>query len=151
MEKQRVRFTYSITEGKLASYAEVAYLEKNPSEALHQALEERLDSAVYRAGFATTRRAARQMTSHGHILVNGTRSTVPSHRVKKGDVLTVREGSRKSALFTHLLDPQRLSAPVPQWLTVDAGLMKAEVTGRPVYVPGEVALDYPAVFEFYSR
>ena len=149
IEKQRVRFTYSITEGQLASYAEKAYHQKHPSEALHLALEMRLDSAVYRAGFAPTRRGARQMVSHGHIVVNGRRVTIPSMQVKKGDVLTVREGSKASALFAHLAKPETPHTTA-EWLTLDAGLLKAEVTGAPKYVAGE-ALDYPAVFEFYSR
>ncbi len=151
LEKQRVRFTYSITEGKLAAYADKAYTQRNPAEALHKALEERLDSAVYRAGFALTRRSGRQMVSHGHIVVNGKRVNVASYSVKKGDIITVREGSRKSALFAHLNEPDRAAWPVPQWMTVDNGLMRIEVTGSPAYVSTDVVLDYPAVFEFYSR
>jgi len=151
LEKQKVRFTYSITEGKLAAYAEKAYVEKNPAEALHRMLERRLDSVAYRAGFARTRRGARQMTSHGHILVNGVRVMVPSYETKKGDIITVREGSRSSALFSHLGDPETAAWPVPNWLAVDNGLMKIEVTGLPPYTPSDVPLDYAAVFEFYSR
>ncbi len=149
IEKQRVRFTYSITEGQLASYAEKAYHQKNPAEALHHALETRLDSAVYAAGFAPTRRGARQMVSHGHVLVNGRRTTVPSHHLKKGDKLSVREGSRASALFAHLAKPDA-QFRTAEWIAVDTGLLTAEVTGSPKYIVGE-ALDYPAVFEFYSR
>jgi len=149
IEKQRVRFTYSITEGQLASYAAKAYLQKNPSEALHLLLEMRLDSAVYAAGLAPTRRAARQMVSHGHIVVNGRRTTVPSHQVKKGDTFSVREGSKSSTLFTHLAKPDTVTRTA-NWIALDAGQMKAEVTGMPKYVVGD-ALEYPAVFEFYSR
>ena len=151
LEKQRVRYTYGLTEKKLSSYAEEAYVQADPSKALHQSLEYRLDSATYRAGFATTRRAARQMVSHGHITVNGTRSTIPSHRLKKGDVIAVKEGSRKGALFAHLGSPEAQSRPTPSWLKVDPALMKTEVTGEPAYVPAEVTLDYKVVFEFYSR
>lgn len=151
LEKQRVRFTYGISERQLSNYAKVAYEDENPSKSLHRALEERLDTAAYRAGFALTRRAARQMVSHGHITVNGTRSTVPSYRVKKGDVLAVREGSRKSPLFSHLGNPETAARTIPTWLEVDAGAMKATVTGEAIFAPLESALDYPAVFEFYSR
>lgn len=151
LEKQRVRFTYGITEKQLAAYAEKAYDAVNPSEALHRTLEERLDSVMYRTGFATTRRAARQMVSHGHITVNGTRVTVPSHRVKKGDTIAVREGSRSSALFSHLSDPEVGARALPSWVKVDFSLMRVEITGNPACAPGEVGLDYPAVFEFYSR
>lgn len=149
IEKQRVRFTYSITEGQLAAYAAKAYLQKNPSEALHLALEMRLDSAVHRAGFSPTRRGSRQMVSHGHIMLNGRRVTIPSMQVKKGDIISVREGSKASALFAHLAKPEATHATA-EWLALDSGLLKAEVTGNPKYTAGE-ALDYPAVFEFYSR
>jgi small subunit ribosomal protein S4 len=151
LEKQKVRFTYGIAEKQLHSYAKVAYEEKNPSLELHRALEERLDSAVYRAGFATTRRAARQMTSHGHITVNGKRVTVPSHRLRKGDVFAVREGSRSSSLFSHLGNPEIAKRTPPSWLEVDTNAMKVSVVGETSYAPGESGLDYSAVFEFYSR
>lgn len=151
LEKQKVRFTYGIAERQLHSYAKVAYEEKNPSLELHRALEERLDSIVYRAGFATTRRAGRQMTSHGHITINGKRVTVPSHRVKKGDVISVREGSRTSALFAHLGNPEVVKRTPPQWLEVDLDAMKITIAGNTSYTPGETGLDYSAVFEFYSR
>lgn len=151
LDKQRVRYTYGLTEKTLSNYAKRAYKEENPSLALHRTLEERLDSIVYRAGFAQTRRAGRQMVSHGHITVNGTRVKVPSHRLKKGDVFAVREGSRTSALFSHLGNPETVSRPIPSWLNIDASLMKGEITGEPPYAAAESTLDYPAVFEFYSR
>ena len=151
LEKQRVRFTYGLTEKKLSNYAHDAYVQADPSRALHQSLECRLDNVVYRAGFAQTRRAARQMVSHGHIVVGGVRSTVPSERLEKGDVIAVKEGSRKSPLFSHLGSPEALSRVVPSWLKVDRGLMQCEVVGEPSYVPAETALDYKVVFEFYSR
>jgi len=151
LEKQKVRFTYGIQEKQLANYAEVAFTTKNPSESLHRALELRADSMAYRAGFASTRRAARQMVSHGHLLVNGKRITTPSYLLKKGDVITVREGSRKSDLFAHMTDPDSLSRPVPSWLSVDRPTMVAKVEGEPGYTAAEIPLDYPAVFEFYSR
>ena len=112
----------------------------------------RADGAVYRVGFASTRRAARQMTSHGHITINGKRITTPSYRVRKGDVIAVREGSRQSPLFSGLAENKaENSRAVPQWLNVDINLLKAEVIGEPTYNAVEVGLDYPTVFEFYSR
>ena len=151
LEKQRVRFTYGLTEGKLAAYASEAYHEPNPSTALHQALESRIDNVVYRAGFASTRRASRQMVSHGHLVVNGVRTTIPSQQLKKGDTVAVREGSRKSALFAHLSAPETASRPIPAWLKVDPNLMHIEVVAEQSYVPSETSLDYKVVFEFYSR
>lgn len=151
LEKQKVRYTYGIQERQLANYAEAAFEEKNPPEALHRSLEMRLDSAAYRAGFALTRRAARQMVSHGHLLVNGKRVTSPSYKLKKKDTISVREGSRASALFAHLGNPEAEARSIPQWLSVDRSLMQTVVEGEPGYAAGEIPLDYPAVFEFYSR
>lgn len=152
LEKQRVRFTYGISERQLSNYAEAAFAAKNPSDSLHKALEMRADSAAYRAGLAPTRRAARQAVSHGHITINGKRTTVPSHGLKKGDVIAVREGSRQSPLYAGLAENKAENARmVPQWLTVDLNLLKAEVVGEPTYNAVEVGLDYPTVFEFYSR
>ena len=96
LEKQRVRFTYGISERQLSNYAEAAYTQPDPSTSLHRSLEMRADSVAYRSGLAPTRRAARQLVSHGHIVVNGVRITTPSHHIKKGDVVTIREGSRRS-------------------------------------------------------
>lgn len=151
LEKQKVRFTYGITEKQLSNYAASAFETANPSESLHRALELRLDSVAYRAGFALTRRAARQLTSHGHITVNGKRVTTPSLRLKRGDKLGVREASRTSPLFAHMGGDQTSTRSIPAWVDVDLPTMVASVTGDPAYVAGEGGLDYSAVFEFYSR
>ncbi|HEY4522104.1 MAG TPA: 30S ribosomal protein S4 [Candidatus Paceibacterota bacterium] len=148
LEKQRVRFTYGLAERQLSNYATKASTQADPSLALHRALESRADSAVYRAGFASTRRAARQAVSHGHITVNGRRVTTPSLALRKGDVIAIREGSRTSPLFAGLAAQEDVRS-VPQWLAVDLGLLRAEVVGESAL--SESGLDYPTVFEFYSR
>lgn len=150
LEKQRVRYTYGLAERQLSNYAQKAITEADPSAALHRSLEMRIDSAVYRAGLALTRRAARQMVSHGHITINGRRTTVPSHQLKKGDVFSVREGSRTSPLFASLSEKEEHRS-VPQWLSVDMKALKAEVVGEPAYSTLESGLNLPTVFEFYSR
>jgi small subunit ribosomal protein S4 len=154
LEKQRVRFTYGLSEKQLSNYAAAAFEEKDPTLALHKALEMRADNFAYKAGFATTRRAGRQMVSHGHLTVNGTRITTPSYRLKKGDVVSVREGSRKSTLFASLAADDKAAEggrAVPAWIATDFGLLKAEVKGEPTYNSVEAGLDYATVFEFYSR
>lgn len=150
IEKQKVRFTYGIAERQLANYAAKAALEAEPSAALHRALEMRADSAVYRAGLSSTRRAARQAVSHGHITVGGRRITSPSYKLKVGDVIAIREGSRRSPLFAGLADREDARA-VPAWLTVDMSLLQATVVAEPQYTASDAGLDYPTVFEFYSR
>ena len=86
------------------------------------------------------------------MLVNGRRITSPSYATQKGDVLTVREGSRRSPLFAGLTEEGAVSSrALPQWISLDRGALKIEVTGEPIFTPAETLLDYPTVFEFYSR
>jgi small subunit ribosomal protein S4 len=150
LEKQRVRYTYGLSEKQLSNYAQQAFAKKDPSTELHRALEMRADSVLYRAGFAPTRRAARQAVSHGHVKINGTRTTRPSYRLKKGDKIEVRDGVRTSILYAGLAEKED-KRPVPQWLTADADHLSIEIAGEPQYNLIEAGLDYPTVFEFYSR
>lgn len=152
LEKQRVRYTYGLAERQLSKYAHAAFEEKDPSLQLYRALEMRADGVLYRAGFASTRRAARQAVSHGHVTINDVRITTPSVRLRKGDVLKIREGNRKSPLYAGLAESKgENTRAVPQWLSVDVNLLRVEVTGEPQYNVVEVGLDLPTVFEFYSR
>ena len=152
LEKQKVRFTYGLSEKQLSSYAAAAFQEKDPSAALNKALEMRADMAVYRAGLASTRRAARQIVSHGHILVNGTRITTPSHKVRKGDTISVREGSKTSPLFAGLADEtNEPGRSVPKWIDFDVSKLSAVIKEEPTFDPATTGLDYATVFEFYSR
>jgi small subunit ribosomal protein S4 len=150
LEKQRVRFTYGLSEKQLSNYAQEAFTKKDPSNELHLSLEMRADSILYRSGFAPTRRAARQAISHGHFKVNGTRITRPSYRLKKGDKLEVRDGVKTSILYAGLAEREDKRA-APQWLSADATLVSIEVAGEPKYNVIDAGLDYPTVFEFYSR
>ncbi|HEY4487277.1 MAG TPA: 30S ribosomal protein S4 [Candidatus Paceibacterota bacterium] len=151
LEKQRVRFTYGLSEKHLSNYVEKAMHAQNPSAALHSLLEMRIDNAMYRAGFASTRRAARQMVSHGHIVINGQRTTVPSQALRKGDLISIREGSRRGSLFAGLAEKtDDNTRAVPTWLKTDISLLTVEVEGEPAY-SGTEGLDYATVFEFYSR
>ena len=94
----------------------------------------------------------RQMVSHGHITVNGKRITIPSYCVKKGDVVAVREGSRKSEMYGKINDPEEAGAlRKTSWIKFDPALMRAEVIGEPSYSSAETGIDYSTVFEFYSR
>lgn len=151
LEKQKVRFTFGLSEAQLSNYAQKAFATEDPSRSLHRALESRADSVVYAAGLASTRRAARQAVSHGHILVNGTRITTPSYALKKGDTISLREGSRKSPLFAGLAERNQEGRAVPPWVEVDINLLTAKFLGDVRYAREEIALDYPTVFEFYSR
>lgn len=152
LEKQRVRYTYGISEKQLSNYAKEAYKASDPSATLHKSLEMRLDNVAYRAGLASTRRAARQLVSHGHTMINGKRTTIPSYRVRKGDSISIRDGSKSSPLFAHLMgEREEFARTTPQWLAYESGAFKIDVVGEPSYTPAETAVDYPTVFEFYSR
>lgn len=150
IEKQRIRYTFGLSEKQLSNYAHVAFEEKDPSAALHKALEMRADSVVYRAGFAPTRRAARQAVSHGHITINGRRITTPSYHVQKGDTVEIREGNRKSPLYAGLAEKEDKRS-IPNWLDVDMNLLRCSVVGEPQFKQEEIGLDYSTLFEFYSR
>ncbi len=151
LEKQKMRFTYCITEKQLRRYIDEA-LEKSqqPITMLIARLESRLDSVVYRLGLAKTRLLARQMVSHGHIMVNGKKLSIPSYKVTVGDVVSVREGSKHSGLFTNFAD-NHVQAGVPSWLTFDAKNMTGEKKSEPAYEPVETLFDPQQVLEFYSR
>ncbi|MBY0376579.1 30S ribosomal protein S4 [Patescibacteria group bacterium] len=150
VEKQKIRFSYGITERQLSNYVAKASTIKGAgtAEKFYEELESRLDNVVYRIGLANSRRGARQMVSHGHFIVNDHRVTIPSYALKIGDVIKVREGSKVSKLFTNL--GERLKDyKAPAWVTFDIDKMEAKVLGKPKNA--ETFLDLNAVLEFYSR
>ena len=150
VEKQKVRFMYNISEKQFSNYIKEAVATKGApaTETLYELLETRLDNVTYRLGLAHTRRLSRQMTSHGHITVNGKKTTVPSLRVKIGDVIAVRLGSQKSVLFADMIKKSK-EYTVPNWLTFNAETLSGKVVGKPKNVDG--FLDLNTVLEFYSR
>ena len=153
LEKQRARFTYGVPERQFSNYVKAAVAKKgvNSVELLYQKLESRLDNVVYRLALSSSRAAGRQMVSHGHILVNGRRVTVPSYQVSQGDVITIREGSKKSNLFGTVLDERIKERQTPSWISFDMEKREAKIQGAPKVVPTEIAFDLGAVIEFYSR
>lgn len=150
IEKQKLRLTYCLTERQFSSYVKKALASHaNPQAVLYTLLESRLDSVIYRMGIAATRRAGRQIVSHGHILVNGTRITIPSFQVSKGDSIAIREGSKDSGLFALL--PEKLKEyKASSWVSFDLGKNEGSFTGAPSLAEGETA-DIGAVFEYYTR
>ena len=151
LEKQKMRFTYGISEKQLRRYVDEA-VEKShqPVALLMDRLESRLDNVIYRMGLAKTRRLARQIASHGHTCVNGKKMTIPSHRVKVGDVISVREGSRQTGLFINLNETHEI-AGLPSWVTFDVKKMEGTVKAAPVYNQTESLFDPEQVMEYYSR
>lgn len=151
VEKQKMRFTYGITERQLSRYVKEAFAHGDkPTEHLIARLESRLDNIVARLGIAKTRRLARQMVSHGHILLNGRRLNIPSHKVKIGDEISVREQSKDSPLFAELKETLATHVP-PQWLTFDGKKLSGVKKAEPTYEPSETLFDPQQVLEYYSR
>lgn len=150
IEKQKVRFMYGISERQFSNYIKKAVAHKGvPAvEYLFELLERRLDNVVYRLGLTHSRRLSRQMVSHGHITVNGKKTTIPSCQVKVGDVIAVREGSKKSVLFSDMVNKTK-DYNCPNWLTFNAESLSGKVQGKPKNVEGYVDLN--TVLEFYSR
>lgn len=151
-EKQKMRFSYGITEKQLRRYVDEAVDKKGhqPIAVLMERLEMRLDNVVYRMGITKTRRFARQVVSHCHIRVNGVRLNVPSHRVKIGDVITIREGSKSNVIFQNLAETFD-AAGLPNWVNFDIKKLEGKVTAAPVFNPTAALFDPEQVMEFYSR
>ena len=117
-----------------------------------QLLERRLDNAVYRAGFAVSRRQARQLVTHGHFLLNGRRVDIPSIRLKPGDKVEVRPRSQQTEYFKHIDEVFRDAQTQPAgWLKADAKKMTFEVTGLPAREDAEPDIKDQLIVEFYSR
>lgn len=152
-EKQKVRRLYGLLEKQFAKLMkEAAKTDGLTGENLLQFLERRADNAVYRAGFATTRRQARQLVSHGHFTLNGRRIDIPSIRLKPGDVLEVRNKSQKSEYFKNLDNIVASSSTTPlSWLKSDPKKMQIEITGLPKREEAEAGINEQLIVEYYSR
>ena len=152
-EKQKVRRLYGLLEKQFARLMKEATRRDGlAGENLLEFLERRLDNTVYRAGFATSRRGARQLVSHGHFELNGRRVDIPSIRVKAGDVLTVRPKSLKSGYFSAIDDVVANTAQGPlSWLKSDIKKLKIEVTGIPTRAEAEPEINEQLIVEYYSR
>ena len=150
-EKQKARRIYGLLEAQFRRYFAEAERQKGVTGTnLLRMLEMRLDNAVYRLGFAASRNQARQTVRHGHIEVNDRKVNIPSYQVKPGDVIAVRERSKRLGEFREL--PQALEGrAVPDWLSLDAAHLK----GRVVSLPSREAIDIPLreqlIVEYYSR
>ncbi|MEX2014289.1 MAG: 30S ribosomal protein S4 [Parcubacteria group bacterium] len=150
IEKQKARFSYGLSDKQFRNYVMKALNSKEPIQKLYSLLEKRLDNIVYRSGLAKTRAQARQAASHGHILLNNKRVTIPSILLSEGDVISLRAGSAGSPLFGEVTERMKVMA-MPAWLKVDPENRSATVTGQPVYEGRESVFDLGVVVEFYNR
>jgi small subunit ribosomal protein S4 len=152
-EKQKVRRLYGLLEKQFARLMNEATRQQGlTGENLLRMLEQRMDNAVYRAGFATSRRAARQLVGHGHFMLNGRRVDIPSIRLKAGDEITVRPKSTKSAYFAQLNDVYAAANPATVgWVKSDPKKMTISITGVPTRDEAEADINEQLIVEYYSR
>ncbi len=150
-EKQKARYTYGTLERQFRKVFIKA--EKQPGitgDNLLVLLERRLDNVVYRLGFADSRAQARQLVMHGHILLNGRKTNVPSCLVKEDDAISWREGSTKSEYYKQAAEAIE-SKTFPSWLTLDRNTMAGRVLSLPTPDDTDARFDRKAIVEYYSR
>ncbi|MDP4001531.1 MAG: 30S ribosomal protein S4 [bacterium] len=151
--KQKIRNTYRMLEKQFKSYVkEASTSHKDVYSTIINSLEHRLDNMTYRMGLGQSRDQARQLVNHGHILVNGRKVSIPSYKVNIGDVISVREGSKKSAYFINLVPQWLPKYEAPSWVELNKENMTAKVKGMvTVEESGISAGDLQAIIEYYSR
>jgi small subunit ribosomal protein S4 len=150
-EKQKARFTYGVMEKQFSRYyKEASSRPGKTGETLLQILESRLDNVVYRAGLARTRRASRQLVTHGHFLVNGKRVDVPSYRVEQYDIITVRKQSVEK--FPIELARETFGErPTPAWLQVVPNSLQVLIHQLPVRAQIDSQITEQLIVEYYSK
>ena len=149
-EKQKARRIYGVLEKQFRRLYEEATRQKGiTGENLLRMLETRLDSVVFRSGFAASRNQGRQLVRHGHVAVNGKRVTIPSYQVRKGDVVELRERAQNMIVIRHNLDT--LDRSVPPWLEVEGSGMKATVRDLPMREHIDVPVREQLIVELYSK
>ena len=150
-EKQKAKFIYGVLEKPFRNYYERADRMKGMTgENLMVLLERRLDSVVFRMGFARTRREARQIVGHKHVLVNGKRIQIPSYLIKAGDVIEIREKSRSLQRYKDILEVTagRLT---PEWMDVDIENLKGTIKALPTREQIDVPVNEMLIVELYSK
>ena len=150
-EKQKAKFIYGVLEKPFRNYYKKAdRMQGQTGENLMVMLESRLDNIVFRMGFARTRREARQIVDHKHVLVNGKCVNIPSYRVKEGDVIALYEGSRSSQKFKDVLE-QTANRPVPLWLEANKENFSVKVTRMPKVEDLDYEVEAHLIVELYSK
>lgn len=148
-EKQKVKRIYGILERQFSNYVtEASKKTGDTSKFLLHYLESRLDNAVYRSGLSNSRAAARQLVTHGHVLVNGKKLDIPSYRVKVGETIGIRTSSLKSKLFENKAEVIA-KKEVPSWIAVDTKSLTAKILNSPTIANPN--FDANTIIGFYSR
>ncbi len=150
-EKQKAKFIYGVLEKPFRNYyAKAKQMEGMTGENLMRILESRLDNVIFRMGLARTRKEARQIVDHKHVLVNGKQVNIPSYLVKAGDTIEIKENKKGSQRYTDILEATG-SNMVPEWLDVDAENLKGSVKELPAREAIDVPVDEMLIVELYSK
>ena len=151
LEKQKARFTYGLSENQFSRYVHEAMEGSgSASQVLLNRLETRLDNVIYRAGFVKTRRAARQLVGHGHVLVNGKRLNIPSYAAKEGDIISIRPESRQSALFVGRAEAAAETTS-PSWMSFEDNGFAVRIASVPMVEETSAPFSAQVIIQFYSR
>lgn len=151
-EKQKVKRLYGLLEKQFSNLmAEAERNQGQSGQVLLKFLEQRLDNVIYRAGFAPSRPAARQLVTHGHFMLNGRRVDIPSIRVRVGDVIELRAHSKNNSYFTKLDDLSPEGSQTFSWLKVDRKKRAVTVSGEPTREEAEPEINEQLIVEYYSR
>lgn len=151
-EKQKVKRLYGLLEKQFSNLMkEATRQEGRAGENLLLLLERRADNAVYRAGLAPSRRAARQLVTHGHFMLNDRRVDIPSIRLKAGDKLVLRDHSKTNEYFKKLDDISPEPSTMPGWLKVNRKKFEISITGLPTRDEAEPDINEQLIVEYYSR
>lgn len=151
-EKQKVKRIYGLLEKQFAKLMKEAMRrEGQTGTTLLEYLERRMDNAVYRAGFAPSRRAARQLVTHGHFMLNGRRVDIPSIRLSVGDEIALRDSSKNNEYFKKLDDISPAGESLASWLKVDRKKLVFSVVGLPSREEAEPEIKEQLIVEYYSR
>ena len=150
-EKQKAKFIYGVLEKPFRNYyAKAKQMEGMTGENLMRILESRLDNVIFRMGHARTRKEARQIVDHKHVLVNGKQVNIPSYLVKAGDTIEIKENKKGSQRYKDILEATG-SNMVPEWLDVDAENLKGSVKELPAREAIDVPVDEMLIVELYSK
>jgi len=148
-EKQKAKFIYGVLERQFRlTFAKAEKMQGQAGENLLSLLERRLDNVAFVMGFGETRRQARQIVGHGHLLVNGRRVNIPSYRVKPGDVVSVKQRSRQSEMFKALAEKP---VAFPGWITGNTSSFEGTVTRIPTRDDIDVPVNETLIVELYSK
>lgn len=150
-EKQKVKFAYGIKEKQLRRYFNIALKKKTSTpETFAKLIESRFDNIVFRLSFVSSRNIARQLVSHGHFMLNNKKHNIPSTIVKKGDIIAIKESSKKKIIFKEITEKLK-KYELPKHLEINIEKLEGKIIGEPDLEELQLPFDFTSIVEFYSK